>query len=343
MRKLASIRKIIDIQPIPNADAIEVVTVDGWECVSKKGEFKVGDLCVYFEVDSFLPVRPEFEFLRKGCFRSTTFLGDGFRLKTIRLRGQLSQGLVLPLEACFSHVEPLEGDDVTDVLGVQKWEVPISAQLAGICKSTFPSWIRKTDQERVQNLYNKYHEQYKDTVFTATVKLDGSSMTVYYKDGEVGVCSRNMDLVENDDNTFWKTAKKYNLPEALKAYGKHELAKNIAIQGELMGPGVQGNREQLKEHEFFIFNIWDIDEQRYMTLEEEMFINYTLFDLGVNYKVVPYLLPECKPFQLTLPELLKASEIKSLNHDIAEGIVYQTLDRTFSFKVINNQFLLGEK
>lgn len=342
MRKLASIRKIIDIQPIPNADAIEVVTVDGWDCVSKKGEFKVGDLCVYFEVDSFLPVRSEFEFLRKGCFRSTTYLGDGFRLKTIRLRGQLSQGLVLPVSTFPFPKEPEIDDDVTGLLGVQKWEVPISAQLAGICKNTFPSWIRKTDQERVQNLYNKYYEQYKDTVFTATMKLDGSSMTVYYKDGEVGVCSRNMDLIEDDNNTFWKTAKKYNLPEVLKAYGKHELAKNIAIQGELMGPGVQGNRENLPDHQFFVFNIWDIDEQRYLTWEEETFICYTLYDLGADYNIVPYL-KQCIPFQLTLPELLKASEIESINHDIAEGIVYQTLDRTFSFKVINNQFLLGEK
>lgn len=337
MRKLASIRKIIDIQPIPNADAIEVVTVDGWECVSKKNEFKVGDLCVYFEVDSFLPVRSEFEFLRKSCFRSTTFLGDGFRLKTIRLRGQLSQGLVLPVSTFLFPKEPEVDDDVTGLLGVQKWEVPISAQLAGICKSTFPSWIRKTDQERIQNLYNKYKDKYKDTVFDATIKLDGSSMTVYYKDGEVGVCSRNMDLIEDDNNTFWKTAKKYNLPEALKAYGK-----NIAIQGELMGPGVQGNREQLKEHEFFVFNAWDIEKQRYLTYDEENIIGEELEKRDVKLDACPYL-GDCMPFQLTLPELLKASEIKSLNHDIAEGIVYQTKDRTFSFKVINNQFLLGEK
>lgn len=337
MRKLASIRKIIDIQSIPNADAIEVVTVDGWECVSKKGEFKVGDLCVYFEVDSFLPVRPEFEFLRKGCFRSTTYLGDGFRLKTIRLRGQLSQGLVLPVSTFLFTKEPEVDDDVTGLLGVQKWEVPISAQLAGICKSTFPSWIRKTDQERIQNLYNKYHEQYKDTVFTATMKLDGSSMTVYYKDGEVGVCSRNMDLIEDDNNTFWKTAKSYELLNALKLYGK-----NIALQGELMGPGVQGNREALFVHHFYVFNVWNIDEQRYMTEQEENSIWLKLVDCGSIIDVVPHLQHNF-PFQLTLPELLKASEIESMFHDVAEGIVYQTLDRTFSFKVINNQFLLGEK
>ena len=97
MRKLASIRRVVEIKPIEGADAIEAIRVDGWWCVTKKGEFKVNDLCTYFEVDSFLPVRPEFEFLRKACFKSTKHLGDGFRLKTIKLRGQVSQGLALPI------------------------------------------------------------------------------------------------------------------------------------------------------------------------------------------------------------------------------------------------------
>src|SRR5260221_575643 len=96
MRKLASIQKVLDIQPIPNADAIEVVTINGWKVVSKKGEFKIGDLCVYFEIDSFLPIKPEFEFLRKSCYRKMADGSEGFRLRTIKLRGQISQGLVLP-------------------------------------------------------------------------------------------------------------------------------------------------------------------------------------------------------------------------------------------------------
>src|SRR5438309_10635527 len=100
-RKLATIRRISKIEPIEGADRIVKATIDGWELVTQKDNYRVGDLCVYFEIDSFLPVRPEFEFLRKGCFKSTKNLGDGFRIKTIKLRGQVSQGLSLPLGDFF--------------------------------------------------------------------------------------------------------------------------------------------------------------------------------------------------------------------------------------------------
>lgn len=172
MRKLATIRKIADIQPIEGADAIEVATVDGWKVVVKRGEFNVGDLCVYFEIDSVLPIRPEFEFLRKGCYVKKDWLiteqnptGEGFRLRTIKLLGQISQGLVIPLETVpekgitrafrfydengvHHRVVSHEGEDVTDVIGVVKWDPPLPAQLSGRAKGNFPSFIPKTDQER---------------------------------------------------------------------------------------------------------------------------------------------------------------------------------------------------
>lgn len=341
MRKLASIRRIAEIKPIEGADAIEAVRVDGWWCVTKKNEFKVNDMCVYFEVDSFLPVRPEFEFLRKACFRSTKHLGDGFRLKTIKLRGQISQGLVLPIGTFqfpwFSHVNVKEGHDLTEELGVQKWEAPLSPQLAGVAKGNFPSFIRKTDQERIQNCYSDLVKTHKDAMFEATLKLDGSSMTVYFNDGQFGVCSRNLELKETEDNTFWKVARKLNLEAAMRSYGK-----NIALQGELMGPGIQGNREGLPDHDFYLFDVWNIDEMQYMSPMETDDVCSDLEDLGAKMSKVPFLGVDV-PLSLSLEQLIAASEIKSLNHDVAEGIVYRSMDGTVSFKVINNKFLLQEK
>lgn len=356
MRKLASIRRIAEIKPIEGADAIEAVRVDGWWCVSKKDEFKVNDLCVYFEVDSFLPVRPEFEFLRKACFKSTRHLGDGFRLKTIKLRGQVSQGLALPLEILTSfgdyyksfvhpnswenatgRVNHEEGADATDYIGVKKWEVPLSPQLSGTAKGNFPSFIRKTDQERIQNCYGNLIKTHKNTLFEASLKLDGSSMTVYLNDGQFGVCSRNLELKETEDNTFWKVARKLKLEEALRAYGR-----NIALQGELMGPGIQGNREQLPDHDFYLFDVWDINQQYYIPYWKLPGVALDLYEFGSSVKTVP-ILGAWYPFALSLEELINKSDIKSLNHPVAEGIVYRSITDDVTFKVINNKFLLQEK
>lgn len=344
MRKLASIRRVAEIKPIPGADAIEAVRVDGWWCVSKKNEFRVDELCVYFEIDSFLPVRPEFEFLRKSCFRSTQNLGDGFRLKTIRLKGQISQGLVLPLkdflplEGCE---EPYIGYDMSDALGVQKWEVPVPAQLAGDAKGNFPSFIRKTDQERIQNCYDDLLDDHKDDMFEATLKLDGSSMTVYYNNGEFGVCSRNLDLKETEGNTYWKVARNYKFEEAMKQYGK-----NIAIQGELMGPGIQGNREKLTYHDLFVFDIWNIDEQCYLGAAEKYDVLLDLEDYMDNLEIskVPTIGFDQYIKKFSYEELLQMSEIKSLTNPIAEGIVYRSIENPeVSFKAINNKFLMKEE
>lgn len=356
MRKLASIRRIAEIKHIEGADAIEAVRVDGWWCVSKKDEFKVNDMCVYFEVDSFLPVHPAFEFLRKACFRSTQHLGDGFRLKTIKLRGQISQGLALRitvLNAFGDYYKSIigpnhwvngthsvaheEGADCTDIIGVKKWEAPISPQLAGVAKGNFPSFIRKTDQDRIQNCYDKLVRTHKDVTFEATMKLDGSSMTVYFNDGVFGVCSRNLELKETEDNTFWKVARKLNMEAALRSYGK-----NVALQGELMGPGIQGNREGLPDHDFYVFDVWNIDEQCYVTPMErsDYLIDLEYHDAKIS--TVPHL-GMVQILEKSLEDIICFSDIKSLNHDVAEGIVYRSCIDDVSFKVINNKFLLQEK
>lgn len=391
IRKLASVRKIAAIDPIEGADRIVCATVDGWKLVTQKSNnFQPGDLVVYFEIDSFLPVREEFEFLRPSCFKSTKHLGDGFRIKTIKLKGQVSQGLILPLDTFFekmddgkyydldlneasfdevvniidgiitmdltSHfIEVKEGDDLTKRLEIKKWEKPLDPCLAGVARGNFPSFIRKTDQERVQNLFGKLKgkkrqynpetgevtelEEYNfDQInwWEVTLKLDGSSCTMYLKDDLFGVCSRNLDLKETADNIFWQVARKFDVEHKLRAAGR-----NVAIQGELMGPGVQGNRENFDNHRFYIFDIWDIDEQRYMSPTERL-----LFIVQNGLDSLPHA-PTIDRVALanfkTVDDFLKYAEVKSINHNVGEGIVFKNQKGDFSFKVINNKFLLSEK
>ncbi len=334
-RKLASIRKISNLSPIDGADKIEVATIDGWKVVvAKDVGHKVGDLVVYCEVDSFLPIKPEFEFLRKSSYKKMSDGTEGFRLKTIRLRGVVSQGLVLPLSIIeYTNVEFEVGMDVTNLLGIVKYEPPIPAELAGKVKGLFPSFLRKTDEERIQNLSSDY-ELFKENTFYVTEKLDGSSATFYFNNGEFGVCSRNLELLETEGNTFWRVARELDLENRLREYGH-----NLSIQGELIGEGIQGNPYKIKGQTVKFFNLFDIDLQVYHSLSV---FKETMRVLGLD--TVPILdtsfkLPE------TIDELLKYSEQKSvLNPDFdREGVVIRSTDRKISFKVISNKFLINEK
>jgi RNA ligase (TIGR02306 family) len=356
-RKLASIRKISSLEPIEGADRIEVAHLDGWQVVTQKGWAKPGDLVVYFEIDSFLPVRPQFEFLRKQYFKSTKNLGDGFRLKTIKLRKTLSQGLILSISDFeeFNNTDQDEGMDVTELLKVQKYEKPVPTQLAGRVRGNFPMFIRKTDQERAQNLLKEIRKAINaEMIVEATVKLDGSSMTVYNQTDKTtgieyqGVCSRNWDLDAQEEegtrrDSFWKCAEKYKLTDFVKKL-KQETGINYAIQGELMGPGVQENREKLDELNFFLFDIWNIDEQRYL-LPKEKWDLLDKYDPNVLIDTVPYI-TQCRLIEICNPaciidDLQRFAERPSLNNDIkAEGVVFKAVNEPFSFKIISNEHLL---
>ena len=336
LRKLASIRKISDIQSIPGADMIELVIVDGWKVVvAKNVEHKVGDMVVYCEIDSFLPIKEEFEFLRKSSYKKMSDGTEGFRLRSIKLKGQISQGLILPLKDLqLLNKDLLEvGMDVTKELGIVKYEPPIPAELSGKVKGLFPSFLRKTDEERVQNLSNEY-ENLKQHKFYVTEKLDGSSATFYSKDGVFGVCSRNLELLETEGNTFWKVARELKLEEWLTSQDV-----NYSIQGELIGESIQGNPYKIKGQTVGFFNAFNIDTQEYLGLEEfEKLIS------SMGLKSVPILDRE---FTLpdTIDELLTYADEKSVlnsNFD-REGVVIRSLDRKISFKVISNKFLLSEK
>jgi RNA ligase (TIGR02306 family) len=335
-RKLATIRVISDIRPIEGADMIELATVGGWNIVvAKNVGHKVGDHVVYCEIDSFLPIKEEFEFLRKSSYKK---MGDqeGFRLKTIKLRGQVSQGLILPMSVFgdFSWTA-YEGLDVTNRLGIVKYEPPIPAELSGKVKGGFPSFLRKTDEERIQNLVKEYDE-YKLTSqhqFYMTEKLDGSSATFYMNDGVFGVCSRNLELLETEGNTFWKVARELDLENKFKNKG------NICLQGELIGEGIQGNPYKIKGQTVHFFNGFDIDTQTRMNINDFLILLDELELLSVPILDVVFLLPD------TVEGMLKLAEDKSRLNKLTEreGVVVRSLDNTISFKAISNKFLLSEK
>ena len=337
-RKLATIRQIDNIQPIEGADMIELATVGGWKVVvAKDVNHKVGDLVVYCEVDSFLPIEPEFEFLRKSSYKKMADGNEGFRLKTIKLRGQISQGLIVPLDVLLkrgvSSDDVYEGLDVTGMLNIIKYEPPVPAQLAGQVKGMFPSFLKKTDEERIQNLTREF-EQYKNEVFYVTEKLDGSSVTFYVKDGVFGVCSRNLDLLEDENNSMWKFAITSGLKERLLA-----LDRNIAVQGEIIGEGIQGNPYKRIGQTVRLFNGFDIDKYDYLSLSELIELVKVLEVKTVPILDLDFTLPD------TIDELLSYADSKSvLNEKFdREGVVIRSHDRKISFKAISNKFLLNEK
>jgi RNA ligase (TIGR02306 family) len=341
-RKLASIRKIDSLTPIEGADAIECATVGGWKVVAQKGLYKEGDLAVYFEIDSWIPFELA-PFLSKGK-EPREFEGiKGERLKTIKLRGQLSQGLLMPLEEACKNIdsELFEGLDVSFPLNIVKWEKPINAQLAGVCKGNFPTLIPKTDQERCQNLVKEIVAANESGLkFEVTEKLEGSSMTCYLIDGEFGVCSRNMDLKETADNSFWKTARKAFVEESMR--DQFGLA-DFAVQGELIGPGIQGNIYNLKDTMFCVFDIYDIRGGVYVDPATR---HAMVKEMGLTH--VPILAHQAEMYDTLgitdIPQLLKFAEGKSvLGETEREGIVFKQVDGGMTFKAISNKYLLGEK
>ena len=352
MRKLATLRKIDALRPIPDADAIECAVIGGWTAVVKKGEFKAGDLAVYCEIDSWIPhvLAP---FLSKGK-EPRVFDGiAGERLRTMKLRGQLSQGLLLPLDhinakfygnaLVISNDNEIfdvlkEGNDVSELLGIIKYEAPIPAQLAGEVKGMFPGWIQKTDQERVQNLTEEFDYWLREQhVWEVTEKLDGSSMTVYLRDGEFGVCSRNLELKPSETNSLWKVAVRNDLELKLR-----RANRNLALQGELIGEGIQGNPYKQKGQEFFLFDIYDIDASKYLTPAER-----NAFVEEHDIKHVPVLAFGAELWDTlginSIDEILQFAEGKSVMGMIGcerEGLVFKSKAMQCSFKAISNKFLL---
>lgn len=356
-RAMAYVVKIDDLQPIEGADFIEKAIVGGWNVVVKKGDFSINDLAVYCEIDSWIPHSIAPFLTQDGHFPKVYNEVEGQRLKTKRLKGVVSQGLLLPLISGFFPKSTVlwlleEGDDITKLLGIQKWEKPIPAEMRGVMKGNFPSFIPKTDQERVQNL-TKVLPNYYGMSFEATEKLHGSSMTVYaspFEDSdcgagiEFGVCSRNVDLKPSETNTYWKTAYDQKLFDIL-----FEMRTNYnchyALQGELIGEGINGNMYGIKGHQFRLFDIYNITEQRYLTPVERSFM-WILCNRNATEMHTPILNSFFVLNEIyTAEKLLQMVEHKStLNGKVwVEGWVLKCNDADFSFKVVSNKFLTSKE
>lgn len=362
MRKLASIQRILSLKPIEGADKIEVATCLGWHVVVQKGLYKVGDPVIYVEVDSILPEKPEFEFMRPRHFK----------VKTIKLRGQVSQGMVFPLSFLNGETYPINYD-VTDILGITKYEPELPMNLRGKTRSPyrykydglpdwfysisrkvlseklfkkylcvtsgllFPDFIHKTDETRVQNLQTMLNLN-QGTLCYIAEKVDGSSITIYLKDGRFGVCSRNVDLKEEVGNTFWDTVRALDIERKMREFGKkYNLDKNFALQGELLGEGIQGNKLKIKGHTIRFFNVFNITKQEYCGYDA--FIS-TINELGLE--TVPILSIEYV-LGNNIDDIVKMSEGKSVICPTTEreGVVIRSMEgNRFSFKAINPRFLL---
>jgi len=345
MRSLVTIQKVKNISPIADSDFLELAHIMGWQCVVKKGEFKEGDSGIYFEVDSFLPVDERYEFLRASSFRDNVDNGKGFRIKTMKMRGQLSQGLLLPLvkfpelqeltESCPEGY-PLgypEGLDVTEKLGVKKWYIPETANAGGSIMGDRPFGIPASDEIRIQSALELL-EQLKGKPYYITTKMDGTSGIVYFIDGKIGCCSRNKEIKDEADALYWLPVYKYGLKEKFAKYGK-----NLVLTGEIIGPGIQKNKLRLAEIEWNVFDVKDWDANRYLPYDDAAAL---CEEFGI--KTVP-LEERGEAFDYSLDTLLEKAKGKYPSGLDKEGIVVRDakFPKQISFKVLNNDFLLKEK
>ena len=353
-RKLASIQTIDEIIPIKGATNIELAKVLGWYTIVKIGQFKVGDMCIFFEIDSILPERPEFEFMRPKKFRVRT-------MKSTRL-GVISQGLVMsiydlsyevggrlyPFEDFLEHNDCPIGTDVTTVLGVEKYEIPIEGGKNTKPRGVFPIYIvPKTDELRIQ-AFPKLLEEMRGLPYVARIKYDGTSLTCYSFNGENGICSRNLELHETDGDVYWRVAHLYNLPQRLADYCKL-IGKNYAIQGEVCGPIViHGGHNPLnaKIDDLHLFSVYDIDTHVYLNDETAESVAK---DLGIKFVA---LFEKGDSFNYTIEQLEeKTNDVYyPLTYNQIEGLVFRPQTYTYSpsiggmlsFKIISKEYLLEE-
>lgn len=369
MRELAYIQTIKALSPIPDADSIEKAEVLGWELVVKKGQFNVGDKIIYCEVDSILPEKPCFEFLRS----------KKFRIKTIKLRGQVSQGIAFPLSIINelhpnSYISGLNiGTDVTALLGIVKYdpEAELDVEVEQVKKSwlankysyykwkllglkpikrgQFPYDVPKTDETRVQKMGPELEKRVDERVYI-TEKVEGTSATFIYRktgnwlaklfgqDGVFQVCSRNRIVYNsqkggNVSHDLMTVAAKYNIREQLK-----KLNRNIAVQGEVIGPKIQGNIYKVPELEFKAFLVYDIDQKKYLNYYEMIFVLSQL-----KLIMVPTLNESVIRNDIKYYVELSKGKSKINSNILREGIVIRSLNDNFSFKSINPEYLLKQE
>lgn len=354
MRKLASIKSISSIYPIDGKDRIVLAMVDGWSVIVRKGVFEVGDLCVYIEIDSVLPEKPEFEFLRS----------KNFRIQTMKMGDVVSQGICFPM-SILPPGDYIIGQDVTEVLGIKQYEraIEIDTAVPGTrpakkypkflmrmkwfrrlvlpkkATGDFPSFLSKTDETYIQNIPFILESNER---WVATEKIDGQSGTFalvrkkskfpfMHNAFDFIVCSRNHSLLVRDSSSYWQVAEKYHIKDALKGMiGKFDW---VAIQGECIGPKVQGNKYHVSDYDLYVFNVIYPDG-RIGSCEAKRIIENS------GMKFVP-IVEEGILLPKTVEDVLQYAHGKSALYDtLREGIVFRTMDGKRSFKAVDPLFLI---
>ncbi len=343
MRKLASIQRITHIEPIEGADKIELAHVLGWQCVVNKGQFKENDLAVYFEVDSFLPIKPEFEFLRSSSYKKTDLMGEGFRLRTMKFRGQISQGLLLPV----SQFQPLLGDteegmDVTDKLEVKLWEIEERATTGGTVIGNLPMDIPHTDETRVQ-AEPALIQAFANMEYYISTKMDGSSHSIGIDENGFHVTGHNYEYKDDGTSAFYEFVKNRGLKEKMEQFMKDNNISLFTIQGEFCAPGIQNNRLRLKKPAWYVFTVRE-DGKR-VSMQRMMDVCQSLCVEHVPIEEIGFDLPAKYP---TVDALLARADGEYPNGGRKEGIVIRPTEPVFcplisaslSMKVVSNKYLL---
>ena len=344
MRKLASIQRVWDIQPIEGADRIELIRVEGWQCVANKGQFQKGELCVYFEIDSFLPIIPEFEFLRASSYKKTDIMGEGFKLRSMKFKGQISQGLALPLKT-FPEIEfmPL-GTDVTEIIGVKKWEIEERATTGGTVIGELPHDVPHSDEIRIQN-FTEFTEAFAGLEYYISTKMDGSSHSLSLDENGFHVCGHNYEYKDDGSSSFYEFIKKMQYENSMRhvfeAYGLNTLT----VQGEFCAPGIQKNPLRLTKPEWYVFTIRENGKRVGLRRMQE-------FCEALGMPTVPIEeidndLPSKYP---TVEAMLERADGNYSTGGRKEGIVVRPTEPVYneiiggplSMKVVSNKYLLKQ-
>jgi RNA ligase (TIGR02306 family) len=345
MEKLAVIAKVLKLDPIEGADRIERATVLGWHVVVRKGLHKVGNLVVMVFPDSYAPKQ----------FIDENYVGEEkVRIKTVKMRGQYSAGLILPVSEVYAAAERKglpskvweQDEEVSVLLDIEKWVAPVSASLGGEALGDFPTNIvRKTDEFNFRSEPQALDEartsyKFANVEFVATLKCDGSSATFIHKDGVFRVCSRNRELKESESSAFWRAAKKYKIQEMLA-----NAPTEMAIQGELCGPGIQKNPLKLDDLTLFVFQIRDITNHKWFTWDQVKQICST-HEIPYVQEITRFVFSASVPSVEDLQELANSTKYDNGRAD-AEGIVIrpavpiksETLQQDWwSLKVMNQPY-----
>ena len=343
MRKLASIQRIWKIEPIEGADRIELAHILGWQCVVNKGQFREMDLAVYFEVDSFLPIAPEFEFLRASSYRKTDIMGEGFRLRTMKFRGQISQGLLLPVSAFPAIPADAElGTDVTEILGVKKWEIEERITTGGTMIGTLPYDIPHTDETRVQAEPDLI-QAFAGLEYYISTKMDGSSHSVGIDENGFHVTGHNYEYKDDGNSPFYELVKSMDLQAKMEAFATANNLSTFTIQGELCAPGIQKNRLKLTKPAWYVFTIRENGKRVGLTrmLEvceklqlESVPIEEIGTDLPVKYPTVEALLERADG------NYPKGGKKEGIVIRPTEPVYCELVSGTLSMKVVSNKYLL---